>query len=130
MKKVQVTAQVPEKKDASGKITQKALGPAIVSVDYGETAKESIEIFGDEPMNSNALANWKVTLQSGIRAALKAGLDQVAVQAKLGAAKMGVATAGGRIDPVQAYMASFASATPERQAEMIRELKDRAAKNK
>jgi len=127
MKKVQVVAQVPEKKDKEGKITQKALGPATVEVDYGETAEESIKMFGDEPMNSNAFANWRVTLQSNIRSNLKAGLDLKAIQTKLGQAKMGVAQAGVKIDPVQAYIARFASETPEGQQKMLAELKNRAA---
>ena len=123
MKKVQVSAQVPENKEKG----TKALGPVTISVEYGETAAESVKMFGEEPMNSNAFANWRVLLQSGIRNALKAGLDQAAIQAKIGSAKMGVAAVGGRIDPVQAYMASFASATPEKQAEMLETLKEGAA---
>ena len=130
MKKIQITAQVPEKKDALGKVIQKRLGPAIVSIDYGESATESTKMFGEESMNSNALANFKVTVQSGIRTALKAGLDQVAIQAKFAAAKMGVATSGGGVDSIQVYMATFASATPQQQAEMIADLKKRAAENK
>lgn len=123
MHKKQVTAMVP----ASEKKGTKQLGPVTITVECGETAKENIELFGDEAVNSNAMSNWVVTLQSGIRSALKSGLDAAAIQAKLGTARMGVAMKGGRVDPQQAYIAMFASATPEKQAEMLKDLKERAA---
>jgi len=127
MKKMSLTAQVPEKKDASGKVTQKQLGPVTVSVNYAENLKEAEQMFGAEAILSNAFANWRVTLQSNIRTALKAGLDQAAIQGKLSAAKMGVATTG-TVDPQAAFIAQFKSATPEKQAEMLKLLKESAAK--
>jgi hypothetical protein len=41
---------------------------------------------------------------------------------------MGVAAKGIKIDPVQAYLAQFASATPDAQRQMLAELQARAAK--
>lgn len=117
-----IAAQVPENKEKG----QAALGPATVEVPYGETAKESIELFGDDAVNSNAFANWRVTVQNNIRSALKAGLSQADIQAKLGSAKMGVAQTGAKVDPIQAYMNRFATATPEEQQKMLAELRDRA----
>ena len=49
------------------------------------------------------------------------------IQAALGSAKMGVAVAGSKVDPIQAYLAMFASATPEKQKEMLKELQTKAA---
>ena len=123
MKSMTVVANVPEKKDAAGKMVQKAMGPYSVTVQTGETAVESIKAFGDEAVKSNSDANWAVTLQSNMRAGMKRGETQEQLQARLGTAKMGVAQAGGRVDPVQAYLAMFQSATPEKQAEMLVELK-------
>ena len=40
---------------------------------------------------------------------------------------MGVAAQGAKVDPVQAYYATFQSATPEEQAKMLAELQKRAA---
>lgn len=125
-KKVAVEALVPEKKDAEGNVIQKQLGPVQVLVDYGETGAESIQMFGDEAMNTNAFANWRVTIQAGIRSALKRGETPEAIIARFGAAKMGVAQHGTKIDPMQAYLAAFSSATPEKQAEMLAELQRRA----
>lgn len=128
MKKLTVEAQVPEKKDATGKVTQKQLGPVTLTVDAPESAKEAEAVFGGEAVLSNALANWIVSLQSSIRAGLKKGEDQAALQARLGSARLGVATARATVDPQQAFMALYLSSTPEKQAQMIADLKARAAK--
>jgi len=128
MKKLTVQANVPEKKDATGKITQVAVGPYSITVETGDTAAESIKLFGDEAVKSNADANWVVTLQSNMRAGMKKGETMAATQARLGTAKMGVAQTGAKVDPVQAYLAMFQSATPEVQAKMLADLKSKAAK--
>ena len=127
MKKLTVQANVPEKKDAKGVITQKAVGPYSITVETGDTAVEMIKLFGDAAVKSNADANWVVTLQSNMRAGMKKGETMAAMQARLGTAKMGVAQSGAKVDPEQAYLAMFASATPEKQAEMLAELKKKAA---
>ena len=128
MKKLTVQANVPEKKDAAGKIMQIAVGPYSITVETGDNAAEMIKLFGDEAVKSNADANWVVTLQSNMRAGMKKGETMAAMQARLGAAKMGVAQTGAKVDPVQAYLAMFQSATPEVQAKMLADLKSKAAK--
>lgn len=122
--KLTVTAQVP----ANEKKGTPQLGPATIVLNTGATAKEMIEMFGDEAVKSNATANWVVTIQGNIRAALRRGETQEQIQARLAEAKMGVATKGAKVDPVQAYLAQFQSATPEKQKEMLAELQKRAAK--
>lgn len=119
MKQMTVTAKDPK----SGR-------EASITVNTGETAKEMIEMFGDEAVASNANANWVVTLQAGIRNALKRGETAEQIQTRLGTAKMGVKVVGGggRVDPVQAYLAMFQNATPEKQAEMLKELQKKASK--
>ena len=126
--KLSVTAQIPAKKDAEGKVTSQALGPATVVVETGKTAEEMIKIFGDEAVATNAQANWVVTLQGNVRARLKKGENQEQVQAGLGGAKMGIAQKGAKVDPVQAYLATFQSATKEEQQKMMADLQKRAAK--
>ena len=127
MEKLIVEANVPEKKDKDGKVIQKAIGPFQVSVDTGTTAAEQIQLFGDKAVKSNADANWVVTLQSNMRSNMKKGQTNAQIQAALAGAKMGVAVKGAKIDPIQAYMAMFATATPEKQKEMLKELSAKAA---
>ena len=119
----QVTATVPAK---DGKPAMSAT----ITVKDGETAAEQIKVFGDEAVKSNASSNWDVTLQAAIRGGLKRGESQEEIQARLGTAKMGVKVSAAKIDLVQAYMAKFATATPEEQKKMIQELQKRAADKK
>ena len=122
-KKLVITAQVPANKEKG----TPQLGPASVTVITGETAKEKIEMFGDEAVSSNSDANWAVTLQSNVRGGLRRGETQEQLQSRLGSAKMGVASKGIKIDTQQAWLAEFSTATPDKQAVMIKELKARAA---
>lgn len=122
--KMSVTAQKPENKRKG----TPQLGPATITVETGATAAEMIKMFGDEAVKTNANANWVVTLQSNIRSGLERGETQEQMQARLGTAKMGVAQKGVKVDPKQAYLAVFQSATPEKQAEMIKELTAKAQK--
>jgi len=126
--KMKVQATVPEKKDASGKVVQAQVGPFTIEVTTGTTGAECIQMFGDEAVKSNAESNWTVTLQGNMRSGMKKGETQEQLQARLGNAKMGVAQKGVVVDPVQAYIARFASATPAEQAKMIEELKAKAKK--
>jgi|GEM_PF-5813258 len=128
MKEITVQATVPEKKDAEGNVTQVAVGPFSINVQSGETAAELISMFGDDAVKTNAISNWIVTLQANMRSGMKKGESVEALQARLGNAKMGVATTGVKVDPKQAYLAMFQNATPEKRKEMLEELKLAAQK--
>ena len=46
---------------------------ATITVQVPNTAAEAIQVFGDEAVLSNAVANWKIILQSNIRNGLRRG---------------------------------------------------------
>ena len=98
-----------------------------VLVNYGATVEESVEMFGGDSVNSNALANWIVTLQAGIRRLHSAGKTDDEIQKALESAKMGVAVSGGRVDPIQASLARFKTMNEEERAEFLNKLRDAAA---
>jgi hypothetical protein len=125
-KKMEIAALIPEKKDAQGKVVSPQLGPVTVEVEFGENAVESGKMFGDEAVNSNAFANWRVTLQANIRGGLKRGEAPEAIKARLAGAKMGVAVTGAKVDSEQAYIAKFMTATPEERKAMIAKLRQMA----
>jgi len=127
MKKLSVEALVPEKKEGDKVITA-AVGPYTITVDAPETAEEAIAMFGGEAVLTNAIANWVVTLQGNMRSGMRKGESATALQTRLSGAKMGVSQKGVKVDPIQAYLAQFEAATPEAQAKMLAELKDRAKK--
>lgn len=118
-----ITAKVPANEEAG---TAEMEGS--VTVSFPETLEEAEQMYGADAVLSNAFANWRVTLQSNIRSGLKRGESIEAIQARLAGAKMGVATAGGKTDPVDAFMAMYQSSTPEKQAELLEKLKERAAR--
>ena len=96
-----IEAKVP----ANEKKGTPQIGPVTVAVTTGSTAKEMIEMFGDEPVKSNANAHWTVTVQAGIRRDLSAGKSEKEIQTKYASAKMGVAaarTTGVTIDAIKA----------------------------
>ena len=122
MKDVSITAKVPANPEKGIKESS-----ATVSVKYAESLEEAKEMYGEEAVLSNAFNNWRVTLQSNIRSALRKGESPESIAARLASAKMGVAQTGAKIDPVQAYLAMFQAADPKKQAEMLAELKKKAA---
>jgi len=119
-----VTAKVPANKEKG----TAELGPCTIIVQTGKDSNEMVQMFGAEAVKTNADANWVVALQGNIRTGLRKGETPDQIAARLKDAKMGVAQKGIQIDPVQAYLAKFQGATPEEQAKMLAELKQRAAK--
>jgi hypothetical protein len=113
-----ISARVP----ANEKKGTEEMTAAIV-VNYTESLEEAKEMFGEEAILTNAFRNWAVTLQSGIRTALKAGHNVEQIQEKFGSAVMGVAQVGTKVDAEQAFIAKFKTATPDKQAEMLQMLK-------
>lgn len=124
----EITAQVPEKKDAEGIVTQVALGPVTVIVDYPGNYEDAAGWCSEEAMLSNAFANFKVSpVQATIRSMLKAGKTADQIQEECEKLVMGVARQGGGVVDVQAaYIAKFRTSTPEVQAEMLATLRDQA----
>jgi len=113
-----VSARVPaNEKNGTEEMT------AAIVVNYTDDLSEAEEMFGGEAILTNAFRNWAVTLQSGIRGALKAGMSPEQIQDKFADAKMGVAMIGAKVDAETAFIAKFKTATPEKQAEMLDMLK-------
>jgi len=120
MKKELVSAKVPAK-DNKPEMT------ATIEVQVPETVEEAIKAYGGDAVLSNALANWRVTLQANIRGGLRRGESPKQIQERLKDAKMGVAIKGTKMDPVQAFLAKFQASTPEDQKKLLAELQKRAA---
>lgn len=92
------------------------------TITFGETAEESIEMFGGDAVNSNALANATVTIQAGIRRLLTAGKSPEEVQSAFSGWKLGVAIA--RVaDPAAAILAQWPTMSKEDKAAFMSKLK-------
>ncbi|MCK4307866.1 hypothetical protein KAW50_06555 [candidate division WOR-3 bacterium] len=117
---------MPEIKEVSAK-SPKLDRETVIMVNYGKDVDESVEMFGADAVNSNALANWIVTLQAGIRRAHTAGKTDDEIQSLLSDSKMGAAVSGGRIDPIQASLAKFKVMNEDERAAFLEQLKVAAA---
>jgi len=91
-----------------------------------ETVEEAIEMFSGPVVLSNALANWMVTCQAGIRRMHTAGKTDEEINTAMGEAKMGMATSGGRVDPIQASLAKFKLMDADGQAAYLEQLREAA----
>ena len=116
---------MPDVKEVSAK-SPKMERETLAVVNYGTTIEESIEMFGADAVNSNAFANWRVTLQACIRRGHLAGKTDEDIQAELASAKMGVAVSGGSVDPIAASLAKFKLMDSDEQAEYLEQLRQAA----
>lgn len=116
MKQFEVSAKVP----AKGDIPEQS---ATVYVNGPENLEEAIDLYGEDAVLSNALANWRITLQGNIRSGLRKGETPESIQERLTDAKMGVSLKKGAVDPMAAFLAKFQAAPPEERAKMLEALK-------
>lgn len=126
MKDFQVQAKVPATDTSPEKV-------GALTVKAPENIEEAVKMFGGEVVLSNAMANWKVTLQGTLRGGLKRGETQEQLQQRLGGSKMGVvATKGGggltREQVMAAWRADYQAATPADRKKMMNDLIAEAAK--
>jgi len=126
MQQKEVTAKVPAGKDKEGNATPE-YGPVTVIVDFPESFEEALGWASEEAILTNAFANWRVLMQSGIRTALRAGKSEDQIQSECEKMVLGVARqGGGRVDVQAAFIAKFRTSTPEVQAEMLATLREAA----
>jgi hypothetical protein len=83
---------------------------------------EAKTAYGANAILSNFLSNFVVTVQAAIRGCLEKGIVGPALQAQLGTMKPGVARTRAAVDPKQAFMALYQSATPEERKKLLAEL--------
>ena len=120
MKDLNVTAKAP-------KVNKENPPEASVTVPWGETAEETIQLYGSEPVNSNALANAVVGIQSGIRRDLEAGKDQAFIADHFKSWKLGVAIAR-TVDVTKAIMDQWPTWSEERKSQFLADLKAKGKK--
>jgi len=95
---------------------------ASIVVQAPETAEEAIKEFGGEPVLSNCMAHWIVTLQAGVRRLIKAKNSPEAIQAKFANAKMGVAAVRSGVDAIEAIKAKWPTMSAEEKKAFIADL--------
>ncbi len=124
MIKRQISAQVPERKNAEGNIVQVAVPAQVIEVNAPETVDEAVQMFSENAILSNALAHWDVTVQGIMRNAMKKGLVGEALQRELGDLKMGVSRPRVAVDNEQLFYTQYLNASAEKKAEMLKKLEE------
>lgn len=112
---LEITAQ---KKDGQRQVT--------VSYDFGDSLDAMVEKFGEDVVQSNAVANMKITAQSVIRRGIEREESDEEIQATLDNWKPGVAIQR-TADPTKSFERVFAKMSPEEQLEYIEKLRSKAA---
>ena len=105
----------------AGKDTDAAA--AAIELSGPETVEEAIQMYSGEAVLTNAMANFIVTMQGRIRADIKAGLDQAAIQTKHANDKMGVSQPKGSVDLVTAIKSKWATMDPEARKALLAYMK-------
>jgi len=116
-----------QSKDENGQAILDAEGKAVwqeatCSYDFGDTLEEATDKFGADVVFSNFVANGKVAVQGIMRAKMKAGLGQVAIQELLNAHKLGMVMEKTQVDPLEAVKNAFATWSPEKKKEYLKQL--------
>ncbi len=109
---------------------------ATMAIDFTapETLAEAVELYGEEVVFSNALANIVIGVQGVIRRHMKGNektpaKDQAEIQAIISAYKPGVSTRTVK-DPTEKILAGFQSQSPDKQKDIIAQLKAMIAEGK
>jgi len=116
---------MPKQMTISAKAPDKESGTSLegsATINWGEIPEETVELYGGEAVDSNALASAVVTIQGGIRRMLRAKKTPAEIQASFDGWKLGVAIA--RVsDPTAAILAKWPTMSEEERAAFIKDLK-------
>jgi len=123
MDKIKVTARIPANKEKGTKEQVMT-----VEVPFAATAKEAIQVYGDEAVLTNARANAVVSIQALMRSRMKAGKTAEEVAKELSEYKMGVSMRKTS-DPIETTLKKAESMSDEQLAALIAKLQSKV-KNK
>jgi len=98
---------------------------ATISVDFGDSLQEAVEMFGEDVVFSNFKASAKITAQAAMRRYIESGLNADQIAEKMDTWKPGVALERV-IDPIKALMGKWAKMSPEEKKELLTALKEAA----
>lgn len=111
-------------KDAEGNVIMDEEGKptwrsASAEYDFGDDLDASVELCGAETVHSNYVANATISLQSVIRAKLKAGLTPDQITTVVAGWKPGMVVEKTTIDPETAIKSAFSTWPVEKQREFL-----------
>jgi len=95
---------------------------ATIAYDFGANLAEMIKKFGEEVVFTNARGSFVITAQSAMRRYLEGGKSQEEVAGIMATWKPGIALAR-QVDPVAALTSQWGTFTPEKQAEILKQLR-------
>jgi hypothetical protein len=116
-----------QSKDENGNAILDGEGKAVwqeatCQYDFGDTLDAAVDKFGSDVVFSNFVANGKVAIQGIMRAKMKAGMNQEGIQTLLDGHKLGMVMEKTTVDPLEAVKAAFATWSPEKKMEYLKQL--------
>lgn len=93
-----------------------------IQYDFGDSLEDAVDKFGADVVFSNFVANSKVAVQGIMRSKMKAGLTEEAIQDFMSTYKIGMVVEKTQVNPLDAVKAAFATWSPEKQREYLKEL--------
>jgi len=99
-----------------------------VNVNIPETPEERLEYFGLPAVDSQAMAKFTIKIQDKIRAAIKAGVTQEALQAEMTNYKMDTVSPRAKADPKTKVLTGFDALSDDEKREILADLKKKLGK--
>ena len=118
MKDLQITAKAGKDKDAKS---------ATISLSVPETLTEAIQVYGEEPILTQAMSAFVVDEQSRIRANIKAGMTPEAIQEARKDDKMGVKLPRASADPTARIKSDWDKIPADVKKKLLADLKAKMA---
>lgn len=96
---------------------------ATIELETGATAQELIELYGDEPVKTNALSKFVIKIQDRIRKLLEAGKTQDEIQATLADMRMDTVTRMPGMSKKDKVQKLYSEMSAEDRKELLKALK-------
>lgn len=97
-----------------------------VNYDFGDNLQDAVAKFGEDVVFSNMQQSMKISLQALIRRGFDKGVTDEEIATQAAGWKPGVA-AQRSADPVAAITAKWTTLSPEKRAELLKQLKSMQA---
>jgi hypothetical protein len=109
---------------AQGKTESGEVRSVTVPYEFGETLKETTDLFGDEIVHGHAVGSIKISLQALVRRDIAAGKSGEEISAHAAAWKPGMPSERKVKDPTKNILDAWPKMSEEQRTAFLRQLKE------